>query len=198
MEFLFSILDSPRLEPTEVILFILLIAIVIANRYDGHRVYLAITLFAIKLLDLIIRPFLPWDIIVFQSAFLILNLAAVILIVYRVTVVSWLRKVTSLSFTIFNNDNTAKEQIVIAYIWGLTGILCLAMIIEHLVRHPYLIGLPPDWAIKTQIIYDIYTPVVTALTYLLILILFIMTIDGWAIRKMRAMEETSNAKKRLD
>ncbi|MCG7540239.1 hypothetical protein DS891_09360 [Pseudoalteromonas sp. JC28] len=197
MEYVLNIFDSPRLAITEIVFFTLLIAVIVANRKDGHRVYLVLVMFSTKLADLIIRPFLPWDVITFQFALFILNLLPVLLITYRLSIVSWVQKVTSLSFTVFNNNNTAKEQIAISYIYGFVAILCLGMIGEHILRHPELIGLSESLAIPIRLLYDSYPLIVTALTYLLILILFIMTIDGWAIRKMRAMEEKRNAKKRL-
>ncbi|MCF2828622.1 hypothetical protein L3V43_22580 [Pseudoalteromonas sp. L23] len=120
------------------------------------------------------------------------------LIIYRISIINWLQSTTSIRLPLFNNDNMAKEQGAITHIYFAVAALCFAMILEHVVRHPDLVHLPSDWAIQTQLIYDSYPIIVNVYTYILLIVLFIMTIDGWAIRKMRAMEEKSNAKKRLD
>ncbi|WP_462156295.1 hypothetical protein [Pseudoalteromonas piscicida] len=197
MQYLASLFDSPRISVTEIIFFILLINIIILCRKDGHRVYLAWVLFFERIIDLSIKPILPWDLIISQSVYFSLNIMTLLLIVYRVSLINYLRSITPFKFKLFNNNNTAKEQIAISYIYGFVAILCLGMIGEHILRHPELIGLSESLAIPIRLLYDSYPLIVTALTYLLILILFIMTIDGWAIRKMRAMEEKRNAKKRL-
>ncbi|WP_440054092.1 hypothetical protein ACSLBF_14630 [Pseudoalteromonas sp. T1lg65] len=193
MDSLLNFLNGPRLTHTELLYLIILVLLVLANRTDGHRVYLAAVLLAEKLIELSIKPFLPWDLIVSQSTYFGLCFATVILINYRVSVINWLRRITSLRLEVFNNNNSAKEQTAIAFIYGLVGILCLGMIAEHLVRHPDLVGLSSDLAFSIRWLYDIYPTLVSGLTYLMMVILFIMTVDGFAIKQLRKLESKTSS-----
>lgn len=155
---------------------------------------MALVMFTIKLVTLAIKPLLPWSIIVSQFAYMSLDLIVAFLIFGRTATISCLQRVFKYDFKLFSNSNVAKEEFLIIFIYSASAVTSLFMIFEHLLRHPYLIGLDKNYSINSLFVYDLYPTIINGLTILLSTSLLVMTLDGFVIRRYQSFTKSSRVR----
>lgn len=171
--------------------FLLVTLIAICNRKDGHRVYIAASILTVYILNIIFYRTIPYNLIYNQVYYSLMDLLVVLLLIYRVKVLNFSSMLfgTKAISGVFKNSHTAKQEKAIIFFFSFSIVMNLLMVIEHIVRHPELVGLDESLAYYSVFIFNNYPTLIMGQSILLALTYFTMTVDGFVIRKVRKNPE---------
>ncbi|MBU2968751.1 hypothetical protein KO527_05235 [Pseudoalteromonas sp. C2R02] len=163
----------------------------ICNRKDAHRAWLVIALLTAKALNVILYNYIPRNVITPQVFYSLYDLFVILALVHRRELCLLLSKplllktiVGRFAKGVLKSNKVTKQELVIRFLFTASIVVNVLMIGEHLLRHPYFIGLPESMALNVRFIYDHYSQVKLVIMSAITLGLFTMTIDGWVIRQL--------------
>ncbi|WP_440053761.1 hypothetical protein ACSLBF_12775 [Pseudoalteromonas sp. T1lg65] len=165
------------------VFIVLLLLVAIVNRHDGHRVYMVAVIMGVHLVSVTILHFVTFTLIETQLFYSLMELVIVLMLIYRVHIIRPIAARYSSVANLFKNTHKAKQEYAIIFLYCISITYNLAMVIEHLIRHPYIIGFDKSSAVYTVVVYNSYTDFKIIVAAILVLTLFTMTVDGWVIRK---------------
>lgn len=138
-------------EVTDAIFLVFGVAAFFVNRHYPNIYGLLVIILLVRGLEALI-----WYVVDINSAFVVypvqimLDILVIVLIHYRWRIHVRLSKSLKINEIAFTHADYHLAQVYIAY-----AILASAALIEHLIRHPYAIGLPASWSVPDLlIVYD--------------------------------------------
>ncbi|MCG7551593.1 hypothetical protein [Pseudoalteromonas sp. Of7M-16] len=195
MEIITGLINSYNLyaEYLAIFFWISLLFAFILNINDSNRVWILSTFFIVYSVDiLLIRSILPQELITRQTAYSLIDLTIILLLKYRVVICRSLLYVSnsnseknSFIHDVLTNIDCTKQEYAIRRILKWSIAINIALIAEHLARHPDFIGFDarPDLQSSMQTLFVLYPLIKTILTSGIVLGLLSMTLEGWENRK---------------
>jgi hypothetical protein len=175
------------------IFFSTLLITLVCNLHDTQRIWIVCVFFSFSLIDLFVyRILLPHDLLIRQSVYITTDLLIIYLLQNRVIVCHQIYAVlepknnNKFFVRMLKDMDYTKQEYAIRSVL-LTGVLVnMLLIIEHCIRHPEFFGFAENTNLQQiQWIFNAYPTVKTVLTFLVILGLISMTIDGIAQRRIK-------------
>lgn len=186
-------LDYNKLSSYVIICYFSTMLVVVAlNVKNALRIWIVGVLCTLSMLDLfVLQQKLPNSIIIHQIAYSLSDLAAILLLKYRLRLGDKLSKVffkddsSSYLYRVFTDLGYAKQESFIRLSFWFSILTNSILVVEHLIRNPHLIGLDKALGVDSMFIFNLYPYVKLGLVIALTFALLTMTVDGIVGRRLK-------------
>jgi hypothetical protein len=162
------------------------------NVKDALRIWIVGVLLLLSAIDMfLLRQYLPDSLVIRQIAYTISDVLALFLLKYR------LRLGARISATFCREDSNsylyrvctdlgyAKQEWFLRNMLVFSALGNLALILEHIIRNPHLIGLSRELGYYSIFVYELYPFYKLGLVIAVTLALLTMTVDGFVVRYLK-------------